>query len=247
MYAEIICPQCKAEAKVDQINLDHNRATCHICNLVYPIDQALELIRNKVRVQLPEHWESSKSINHMHLSIPWNTNAPAAFQKVRGCFEAITIIPGVIAFAFICFWVVGFTIQSIERNETLNLIVGLLFSIGGLALLFWLYFTRKRRSHTTISVDDKSLKINLPTLHKSDSGKTQFPIQSNSTISKSEVKQLYVIKNGPLYNVVLVDHSDTLHHPFYPFFNLDHALYVEQSIEDLLRIKDKSTDEEIKI
>ena len=46
---------------------------------------------------------------------------------------------------------------------------------------------------------------------------------------------------------MIMDSNSIIHDPFYPFFNLDHALYIEQSIEELLGIKDKTLEGEIKL
>jgi len=214
MYAEIKCPECYAEANVDQIDLRKNQAQCHACGHMYTINASIQKIRNKVRVQLPKNWETTKSINHSELSVPMSTN---------------------------------FTKQSIEREDTLNMIVGLIFSCSGLAFLFWILFTKKKRMHTIIKIDDTNLIISLPNLNKSSTGKTQFPVIENSTTLKSDIKQLYVIKSGFYYKVLLLNADNEIKDLFYPFFNLDHALYVEQSIEDMLGIKDKYEEGEIKL
>ena len=247
MYAEIKCPECYAEANVDQIDLRKNQAQCHACGHMYTINASIQKIRNKVRVQVPKNWETTKSINHSELSVPMSTNVPVAMLKVRGCFEAISIIPALVAIVFIAVWIVGFTKQSIEREDTLNMIVGLIFSCSGLAFLFWILFTKKKRMHTIIKIDDTNLIISLPNLNKSSTGKTQFPVIENSTTLKSDIKQLYVIKSGFYYKVLLLNADNEIKDFFYPFFNLDHALYVEQSIEDMLGIKDKYEEGEIKL
>ena len=114
----------------------------------------------------------------MELSIPWNTNMPPAMYKVRGCFEAITIIPVVIAIIFIAFWIVGFTKHSIEQMETLNLIVGLTLALAAIALLMWMFLTRKKRKNTNIMIDDQHVTISLPVLTRNDDGKTLLSITS---------------------------------------------------------------------
>lgn len=248
MYAEIKCPKCHTEVQVDQIDLSSNKAQCLTCSHVYSIQGAIKKIRKKIRVQLPEGFATTKSINHLELEIPLNTNIPSELKKVHGCFQLISIIPIVLVVFFMSFWCIGFINQSIERQQTGNIILGVAFTLFAIGCITYFFRTRKGRNFTLITIDDKDLKISLPTLKKNDDGKTQFPTKdSKFKLSKLHIKQLYIVKSAHYYNVLILDEEDNIIDPMYPFFNLDQALYIEQSIEDILGISDEIMSDEIKL
>lgn len=104
--------------------------------------------------------------------------------------------------------------------ETLNLIVGLTLALAAIALLMWMFLTRKKRKNTNIIIDDQHLTISLPVLNRNDDGKTQFPVKEKFAIDRTTIKQLFLMSNSSLYNVMIMNSNSIIHDAFYPFSTL---------------------------
>ncbi len=256
MYLEIRCPKCFELAKQAQVDMNALNATCKKCGNSYDFSFDInQRLRKKGEIFQPEGFYTMKSMSELEIKIPFETNEPSTgmvpvklimrFQQVQsGCMIVFLSI-------FAVFFAKGVWDQF-QYDKSWGAYWNLL---GALILPTIIFFIGKKFWATPSSIihlDKNLLKIKLPRLNNGDnenrSSKPKKPLKFE--MKAGDIKQVFVVEINmaiTAYQVVLLDSFNQQHFLFMPFFNLDHALYIEQEIETFLNITDEMQPTEIQL
>ena len=225
---DIFCKRCHTPIKATEVNLDTSVAKCLACNAVFDFrDQLSEAVeKNRAPVDTPKGMEFRVTAEGFELVRKWFS------KKVLGLLVFCIFWDG--------FMAVWFGI-AIHEKQWMMAAFGTIHALVGLGLSYTLVCGFI--NHTHIQVSFRSINI----AHR------PLPWPGNKSVSVGEIKQLFSKrkvhrnKNGTsyTYEVRYMDHRGKENKLLTGLETANQALYIEQELEDTLRIKDKPVEGEL--
>lgn len=254
MYIEIRCPRCFEMATDENLDIQKMSAFCKTCQKAYSIDFGVAKdIRKKTEVFAPKEFEVMKSMSELEIKIPFETNEPSdGIIPIKLFMQLQKAQLGCILLFIIVFFI-GFTYSIFFQGQRGNMdYIPLIAALIIFPLV--IYFLGKslfKKPTTVISIQNNELTFKRPELPQNSEDHSSKPKPPPFVKFACEnIKQLYVMelnKGISFYMLALLDKNDKVHQPLFPFFNLNHALFVEQEIERFLNIEDQNVAGEIKL
>jgi len=256
MYLEIRCPKCLEIAQKEQVDMKALKATCGNCQTTYDFSFDInQRLRKKGEIFQPEGFQTMKSLSELEIKIPFETNEPSngmvpvklimKFQQFQsGCMMVFLII-------FAAFFGMGVWDQF-KYDKSWGAYWNLL---GAFILPVIIFFISKKvfvKPGSKIKLNNELLKIDLPELNNGDNDsrprKPKKPLKFE--MKAADIKQVFVNEirmTITAYQVLILKKDGETENPFIPFFNLNHALYIEQEIEKFLKITDETQKKEVRL
>ncbi len=232
---EVECIQCGGKIESDNVNIDTSLAKCKNCSSIFSIEEtAFEKRRRGHPIFLvPDGTEILKLITKMEISTSWLK----ASKKDKIKFDFI------MAFTFGFISTIMLTVGILDAS----LFVILISSIFMLISIFLTYnFLANLINRTIIKIENKTLKITHTPL--------KLFTQKQHNIPVDQIKQLYVkehttnrsVNNVPLKAFgIYLEQSNGEEIKLIDEMNRETSLYLEQEIEEFIKIKDKAIEGEI--
>lgn len=233
MILKLACQQCGAPIAAANINIEKAIAKCDMCGCVFSFDQLLprneETTKPPLNIELPEGIDILKLTHELTLYIKWSN----AFNKFLLLFAAIW--NSVVLLFVIIAIATGTWIILLFISIHLSVAIGLSYYL----IAQWL-------NTTQISVTGQRLAITHQPVW--------VPLYKNREIDSTSIKQLFCsqyeagkVNNRPqyAYEVKLITQSGEEIRLMHGLKKAVQAQYIEQQIEQYLRIKDVRVEGEL--
>lgn len=227
MNLRLNCPECEADIKYRDINIDKAIAKCHRCNTVFDFEKILVSTDNpKEKVFLPESMQAFYMATGFDLEISWRKSTPnfrffLFFTILWNGFVSIFLIIAMVSGGFEVFWFMAF-----------HIIVGVL-------LLYYVIAVYLNKTYIGVSQWDLTVE------HKP----LPMPFFKTLEIPSNTIEQVFVERyvasktNGRpdyAFAVLLLQKENSKPIKIMKGLKtLDQGRFVEQEIEKFLHIKDK--------
>lgn len=230
---QLSCPNCRTEIQAADINVANTLAKCVSCNTIFDFSPILKTpSHKKEEVLLPPGIEAYSTNYELDIELNWRKTS-----KALGFFLFFTLFwNGIVSIFVVTALLTGSFGMLAAISIHLLIGIGLLYYV--LSVLF---------NTTYIIVNQREVSIEHRPLRS--------PFYPNRYLRAREVEQIFVEKyvagktNGNpnyAYAVQAILPGDKKVKLVRGLKNSDQALYIEQEIENFLRIQDEPVDEEWK-
>ncbi len=216
------CPGCESVIEPAQINIDHNLAKCDSCESIYQLHNAIPF-RHKAESFMPNGIEVLHLTNELDIELSWQRSLKSGLLFFTIFWNSIVFI--IAAGAIISGNYIALLFMS------LHLAVGIGLLYNQLTLIF---------NRTNIIVDhDRTLIEHRP---------LKLPFYNDKSISNKDIQQIFVEKyvesttnNIPnhAFSVSIIFKNGKREKLIKGIMHLEQAQYIEQEIENFLRIPDE--------
>ena len=229
MDRQLKCPNCQSDIPASDVNIKELVAKCQHCHHVFNFTDKNYAVKNRPEIVMPAGIESFSLLSELNIEISWR-------KSVNSFLTFFTILWNLFLVPFILFAIFSGEIMALV-GISLHVLIGV--SLLYYTLVCFVNTTYIMVNHYRILVEHKPLRL---------------PFYPNRDIGVHEIDQLYTHEyvasttNGkPDYayavHLKLKDKSDI--RLIKGLKNPDQALYIEQEIEDFLKIDDKAVKGEI--
>ena len=223
------CPNCNADIKAEDININRLIAKCSACNTVFEFEKKVrEQPRERPEIVMPQGIEAYHLLSELNIEIKWR-------QSFSSFLAFFTIFWNGIVFIFVAAAIITGT-YGMLLGVSIHLLVGL-------ALLY--YMLTVMVNTTFITANSYRLLIEHRPL--------KLPFYKNKDIPVGEIDQLHVERyvasttNGKpnhAFGLYLLKTNGEKIRLLKGLRNPDQARYVEQEIERFLDIPDRKVADE---
>jgi len=233
-YTKIVCPNCSNSIKAENINLGDRLAKCGSCDIVFSVQNELNNLLNPAPIpETPKVKPNKKSkpVVGNQVDIDVYEYAGELSIDIVDYTDWIALISGLISMPLIP---IGVGLLH-DKGSAIPLIIGV-----ALFIIAILKFIKYRENKSFIDVDDTYLRISS----------SQKYIYRKKEYLRSNIRQFYTKSNmnSPFYfNVFMIyDGPEGEEHiKISPMTkSRSRALYIEQSLESFIGIKDEIVAEE---
>lgn len=230
MHRPLQCPECQADIRYEDMNIDKLIAKCHNCHTVFDFEaQVRQEERQRADVLLPPGIEAASYLRELDIQINWRKTSNSGFFVFFTLFWNAILIP--------------FVVIALTQGEWIILLFISLHLFVGLSLLYYILCIFFNTTYIAVN----SLEISV--LHKP----LKLPFYPERTISVDRVAQLFIDKyvesrtNGrPNYSFGVYAQLKNGNHIklIRGLKNHDQARYIEQEVERFLQMEDKAVEGE---
>lgn len=224
MQVQVSCPNCNAEIRSEDININKLVAKCHQCHTLFGYETMLQQVnRERASVVMPVGIIASSMLSALHLEITWRKTSMLGFFVFFALFWNGLLIP--------------FIAVALAQGEWIIILFISLHLLVGLGLLYYtiaLFFNK-----TYITVSRQNIRIE----HKP----IPVPFYADRQVTTKQVQQLYLDKyvdsrtNGRpnfAYEVRALLNNKKRVSLVKGLKQYEQARYIEQEVERFLNIKD---------
>lgn len=227
MSQPLQCPNCQAEVRAEDINIQRMVAKCAACSTVFNFNEQAEAIAPAPRpeIPLPEGFVVEETGSELIIKVVWRKTRHLFFYILFTVFWNVVTIPFV-------------TIAIVENNWTMALMISAHVAVGAGFLIYTLALLM---NSTSIDVSREGIAIVTNPI--------RIPFNPNRYLESEKLEQLYVEQyvasrtNGrPNYAFAVraVIQGQSKHVKLVKGLKSEEqALFIEHEVEKYLKIPDK--------